>query len=102
MTTYAIHAAPNIPWQKKLAPIIQRGLMRHNIKANIVQDKIRTSDVSLILGPNAWKQIEFDGKPFLIFNRKFLGFKPEDVHENVAISWDGFNGNGTFCVNERY
>jgi hypothetical protein len=100
MTTYAIHAAPNISWQKKLAPIIQRGLLCHNIKANIVQDKTRVSDVSLILGPNAWKQIESDGKPFLMFNRKFLGFQPQDVHENVAISWDGFNGYGTFCVNE--
>lgn len=35
-----------------------------------------------------------------MFNRKFVGFDDGCVHENVAISWDGFNGKGTFCVDE--
>ena len=99
MTTYAIHAAANINWQRELAPIIKKGLSKHGINASITGSSTKESDVSFLLGPNFWKKVEVEGN-FIMFNRKFLGFNPQDVHENVAISWDGFNGNGTFCVSE--
>jgi len=99
MTTYAIHAAPSIEWQHKLAPIIKEGLAKHGINAHITSSLVKDSDVSIILGPNFWKQVEAKGN-YIVFNRKFLGFKPQDVHENVTISWDGFNGNGIFCVKD--
>tara|TARA_R110002050_G_scaffold297567_1_gene459184 strand:+ start:68 stop:892 length:825 start_codon:yes stop_codon:yes gene_type:complete len=99
MTTYAIHAAANINWQRGLAPIIKEGLSKHGVNATITSSSIKESDVSIILGPNFWKQVEAKGN-YIMFNRKFLGFEPQDVHENVAISWDGFNGNGIFCVKD--
>ena len=97
-----IHAAPNIPWQKRLAPIVQEGLHKHNIKANISNSPTRlaNTDIAIILGPNFWKNIEMVNKPYIMMNRKFLGFGERDVHDNVAISWDGFNGRGKFCVDE--
>lgn len=97
-----IHAAPQISWQTRLAPIIQRGLKKHNIKVDITSSPTRKpkEDIAIILGPNYWKRIESDKKPFIMMNRKFLGFHERDVHDNVCISWDGFNGRGTFCVDE--
>jgi len=101
MPNITIHASKNIDWQQRLAPIIQSGLKVHNINANISNSPTRQKeDIAIILGPNFWKAIEFDGKPFIMMNRKFLGFGERDVHDNVCISWDGFNGRGTFCVDE--
>lgn len=99
MESYAIHASPRIKWQTKLALIIKEGLNKHGIHADITKSPRKVSDVSFILGPNFWKGIEAKGN-YIMFNRKFLGFDPQDVHENVAISWDGFNGRGTFCVTD--
>lgn len=95
-----IHANPTIPWQTKLAPIIKKGLSKHGINASITGSVTHTANLAIILGPNSWKPIENSKKPYIMMNRKFLGFREKDVHENVAISWDGFNGKGTFCVDE--
>jgi hypothetical protein len=95
----AIHAKQSIPWQKKVALLYQNGLARHGIKAQIVDSPKRISDIALVLGPNFWKQIENDGKPYLMGNRKFVGFG-DHVHTTNAISWDGFNGYGRFCVKD--
>ena len=97
-----IHSNPHIPWQKRLAPIVQEGLHKHNIKANISnsQTRLANTDIAIILGPNFWKNIEMVNKPYIMMNRKFLGFGERDVHDNVAISWDGFNGRGVFSIKE--
>lgn len=95
-----IHANPNIPWQKRLCTKIQKGLKKHNLTANISTSQKHTSDIAIILGPNYWKSIERSGKPYIMMNRKFLGYGKNDVHDNVCISWDGFNGRGTFCVED--
>tara|TARA_B100001093_G_scaffold132608_1_gene125360 strand:+ start:11275 stop:12099 length:825 start_codon:yes stop_codon:yes gene_type:complete len=99
MESYAIHASSRIKWQAKLALIIKEGLAKHGVNAVITDNRDKVSDTSLILGPNVWKKVEAKGN-YIMFNRKFLGFNAEDVHENVAISWDGFNGRGTFCVSD--
>jgi len=99
MQSHAIHASPKIKWQTMLAPIIKAGLSKHGIDATITKSPCKVSDISFILGPNFWKAVEAKGN-YVIFNRKFLGFDPQDVHENVAISWDGLNGRGTFCVTD--
>jgi hypothetical protein len=99
MESYAIHASPRIKWQTKYASFIKEGLNKHGIHADITKSPSKVSDVSFILGPNAWKDIEAKGN-YIIFNRKFLGFDPQDAHDTVAISWDGFNGRGTFCVSD--
>jgi len=97
-----IHANASIPWQKRLAPLVVRGLQKHGLKCYISPHNycVPKTDVSIILGPNFWKNIENSGQPYIMMNRKFLGFHERDVHDNVAISWDGFNGKGTFCVDE--
>ena len=86
-------------WQQKVAPIFQRGLKRHGIDAILTSSKTRVSDVAIILGPNHWKEIEKDKGSYIMANRKFIGFGSH-VHDNLAISWDGFNGRGTFCIDE--
>lgn len=95
----AIHASPRVKWQSTCAPLIKRGLKHHGIDAEIVSSPTRVSDVAVILGPNYWKKIENDGKPYIITNRKFVGFD-DHVHTSLAISWNGFNGYGKFCVGD--
>ena len=95
----AIHARNDTKWQKQVGPLFKQGLQRYGINATITQATERVSDIAIILGPNFWKHIEQDGLPYIMGNRKFIGFG-EHVHSTLAISWDGFNGLGTFCVDE--
>ena len=97
----AIHASKNIPWQTRYASAAAAGLQRHGIKTEITDSRKRKTDVAVIMGPNLWINIESDMKDYIIFNRKFLGFEERDAHDNVAISWNGFNGMGIFCVDEK-
>lgn len=94
-----IHASPHIEWQGRYAKHAQEGLSRHGIQATITSSSTRQPcDLAIIMGPNAWRQIERSSRPYIMFNRKFLGNDPKIVHQNCAISWNGFNGDGTFCV----
>ena len=88
----SIKCQPAIPWQRKLAPIIQKGLNKVGVTANING----VEGTPLLLGPNAHRK--FEQGDFLQVNRYFIGTNPRDVHENVAISWNGFNGLGYFCL----
>jgi len=99
--TVSIHASSNIPWQKRYAVAVKEGLSKHGIDANITSSRKRESDVSVIHGPNLYQAIEKDGGNFIMLNRKFLGFGEIDVHDNCAISWNGFNGMGIFCVDQN-
>ena len=99
--TVSIHASSNIPWQKRYAVAVKEGLSKHGIDANITSSRKRESDVSVIHGPNLYQAIEKDGGNFIMLNRKFLGFGERDVHDNCAISWNGFNGMGIFCVDRN-
>lgn len=99
--TVSIHASSSIQWQKRYAVAVKEGLSRHGIDANITSSRTRRSDIAVIMGPNLWKHVENDGKDFIILNRKFLGFKERDVHDNCAVSWNGFNGMGIFCVDQN-
>jgi len=96
----SIHASSNIPWQKRYAVAVKEGLSKHGIDANITSSRKRESDVSVIHGPNLFQAIEKDGGNFIMLNRKFLGFGERDVHDNCAISWNGFNGMGIFCIDQ--
>tara|TARA_R110000772_G_scaffold20140_3_gene55939 strand:- start:5169 stop:6005 length:837 start_codon:yes stop_codon:yes gene_type:complete len=97
----SIHASSNIAWQKRYAVAVKEGLSKHGIDANITSSRKRESDVSVIHGPNLFQNIEKDGGNFIMLNRKFLGFEEGDVHDNCAISWNGFNGMGIFCVDRN-
>ena len=95
-----IHAN-QIEWQRRYARHAIEGLKRHGINATVTRATTRQPcDVAILMGPNAWRGVERSGKPYLMFNRKFVGNAPKVVHENCAVSWNGFNGRGTFCVNE--
>ena len=95
-----IHAN-GIEWQRRYTRHAVAGLKRHGIRATITNSPTQQKcDLSILMGPNAWQRIEKTNQPYLMFNRKFVGNAPQVVHENCAISWNGFNGYGTFCVNE--
>ena len=101
MKKIAIHASSNIPWQKRWAPAVKEGLDRHGIESYITTSRTRETDTAIIHGPNLYQAIEKDGGNFIMLNRKFLGFGERDVHDNCAISWNGFNGMGIFCVDQN-
>ena len=90
----SIKCQKGIPWQRRLAPIIQNGLKKVGVSSNING----MEGIPMLLGPNAHKR--FESENFLQVNRYFIGTSPKDVHENVAISWNGFNGLGYFCLQE--
>jgi hypothetical protein len=97
----SIHASNTIKWHVRYAQAIKDGLYRHGINANITPSRKRQSDVSVLMGPNLFQGIEKDEDDFIILNRKFLGFEERDQHDVVAISWNGFNGMGIFCVDQN-
>lgn len=101
MVKVVIHAHPSIEWQMRYAKYAVEGLKRHNVDVSVTHEQKRQPcDVAILMGPNLWIPVERTGQPYLMFNRKFVGNDPKVVHENCAIGWDGFNGNGTFCVDE--
>jgi hypothetical protein len=89
---FNILAKSHIAWQRNLAPIIQTGLRSIGIRANING----SGRIPIILGPNMWR--EYEQEDYLFVNRYFVGTKEGAVNETVAISWNGFNGFGEFCV----
>jgi hypothetical protein len=96
-----VHASPSIEWQGRFAKHIQSGLQQHGHTVSIISAvKPAHCDVSIIMGPNMYQQIEQNGQPYLMLNRKLIGNDPSTAHDTVALSWNGFNGAGTFCVNE--
>ena len=96
-----IHASPHIEWQGRYAKHAMSGLRQHGHDVSIVAGGQPTHcDVEIIMGPNMYQNIERAKTPYLMFNRKFVGNAPNVVHSNCAISWNGFNGEGIFCVDE--
>lgn len=95
-----IHAN-NLEWQRRYTRHVIQGLKRHGIKAAVTNDpKRQPCDIAILMGPNAWQRVERAPGQYLMLNRKLVGNGPQVVHENCAISWNGFNGYGTFCVDE--
>ena len=101
MLDVVIHASRYIDWQGRYARFVFQGLERHGLKPRIAWNTTaQQCDVAVIMGPNHYEHVERSGIPYIMLNRKFVGNRPETVHDTVAISWDGFNGRGTFCVDE--
>jgi hypothetical protein len=98
----AIHANPGVQWQRRFAEFFKTGFAKHGIAASVTQSagRERGTDVAVLFGPNYWKQVERSGEPYLIVNRVLVSRNPRHVHDVVAISWDGLNGRGTFCVDD--
>jgi hypothetical protein len=89
----AIHCAPCVPWQQQYSQYVAAGLRRHGVEFDVISTRKRTKhSVAILLGPNIWKPAE-EGE-FIQVNRSFVG----NFHDNVAISWGGFNGKGDFAL----
>lgn len=97
-----IHANKAIQWHKRYSQYLITGFARHGITAEVTASAGREKDcdVAVLLGPNYWKQVERSGGAYLFVNRVLLSKHPKHVNDVVAISWDGFNGRGTFCVDD--
>ena len=94
-----IHASPNIEWQGRYAQHAQSGLVKHGHNVSIVaHPRPAHCHVAIIMGPNMYQAVERANQPYMMFNRKLIGNRPSTVHTNCALSWNGFNGDGIFCV----
>ncbi len=94
-----IHAN-QIEWQGRYARHAITGLKRHGIHASVTNSPSRQPcDIAILMGPNAWERVERANTPYIMFNRRFVG-DDQSVHTNCAIGWNGFNGRGTFCVDQ--
>lgn len=100
MLDVTIHANSGISWHKRYAKLFQMGFRYHGIEAKVSPKGYRQSDISVLFGPNYWKRIERDGGTYLMVNRVLISTNPQHVHDVVALSWNGFNGRGTFCVDD--
>lgn len=87
-----------IRWQQRYFELLRKGFRIHGITDvhKVSTDTPTAGDLHVLLGPNYWKKCEFKYDNYLQVNRKFIG----DVDDDVAISWNGFNGKGIFCVDE--
>lgn len=88
-----ICANDSVPWHKRYRQYFISGFTRHG---HAITSEPKQADLKVLFGPNYWLKEERSGEPYLMVNRKFLGDHPRDVHDRVAISWDGFNGRGRF------
>ena len=95
-----IHAS-RIEWQTRWAKYVATGLRKHGHQVTITPaNRPVPCDMAVLMGPNAYQTIERSSTPFLMFNRKLVGNDPTVVHEYCTVSWNGFNGNGIFCVRD--
>ncbi len=98
----AIHANAGIQWHRRYAEYLKSGFARHGIDASVTRSagRERGTDLAVLCGPNYWKQVERADGPYLMVNRVLVSKNPRHVNDVVAISWDGLNGRGTFCVDD--
>lgn len=98
MLNIVIHLKKSIGWHIRYLEFFKCGFERHGIKITTSQfdNRIDNCDIAILFGPNHWKNIEAVNKPYILVNKNFFG----DIDDDVTISWDGFNGLGTFCVDE--
>jgi hypothetical protein len=100
MAEVTIHANKAVAWHKRYAEYFRRGFARQGIFPQVVSTARRESPVAVLFGPNYWKAIERDGGDYIMVNRVLISTRAGDVNDVVALSWNGFNGRGTFCVDD--
>ena len=90
-----IHAS-GVGWHRRYLQFFVEGFTRHGVKEiePASQDIPVDGDIHILFGPNYWKNCEKQYDNYLQVNRKFFG----DVNDDVAISWNGFNGRGIFNI----
>ena len=101
MLKIVLHATTVIPWQKRWTQFFVEGFKKHNIDIEVSSSTQKVDcDIAILFGPNRWKNIEKSGIPFIMVNRKFFGKEEHVAGDIVALSWDGFNGEGYHCVKD--
>jgi len=98
--TVTIHANKGLAWHRRYAEFFRSGFARHGIFPQVTHKDTRQSEIAVLFGPNYWKKIERDGGMYIMVNRVLISKNPQHVHDVVALSWNGFNGRGTFCVDD--
>ena len=92
-----IHRKQGIPWQRRYARMFEEGFAKYGIE---VQQTARAErldcDFAILSGPNYWRDVASSGVKHFFINRAFFG----DKDRWVALSWDGYNGLGRFCVKD--
>ena len=84
-----------ISWQERYFKFFQEGFRKHGFADERPRvDSPQPADVHVLFGPNYWKNCEKSYEQYLFVNRKLIG----NVHDDVCISWNGFNGRGIFNV----
>jgi len=92
-----VHCLPTIGWHRRYYEFFREGFRKHGIHINHTASPVAIDGtVPLLFGPNYWKGVERASNKYLMVNRKFVG----NVNDNVAISWNGYNGQGRFCVQD--
>lgn len=92
----AVIHATRLKWQDRYFEFFKQGFSRHGITTErFCFDRAQPGDIHVLFGPNYWKNCEKIYDNYLFVNRKFIG----NVDDDVAISWNGFNGRGIFNVN---
>lgn len=95
-----IHAS-RIEWQNRWARYTATGLRKHGHDVTITPSTVPVRcDMAVLMGPNAYQAVERSKAPYIMFNRKLVGSDPTTVHEYCTVSWNGFNGDGIFCVGD--
>jgi hypothetical protein len=100
MTEVTIHANKGLAWQRRYVDLFRRGFAKQGIFPRVSAKAQRETEVAVLFGPNYWKPIERDGGLYIMVNRVLISTDPQHVHDVVALSWNGFNGRGTFCVDD--
>ena len=102
MSSFVVHAATGIPWQKRYLEAIMAGLHKagHEAKWSAFQEA--GEGTHIILGPNAFKQCHGrllkEGRDHLTINRAFIGsVLGHELNPFVAIGWNGYNNRARFA-----
>lgn len=102
MLNIVVHVNRSVGWHKRYAQFFIAGFKKHGINVDVSHSitRLPNCDIAILLGPNSWKKIEDTTGSYIMVNRKFFGSDKNSADDVVALSWDGFNGHGYFCVDD--
>ncbi len=88
-----IHCNPGVPWQLKRGNYFAEGLRAVGIKVEFTSDRFRHDEgFPILLGTTFWKDVERDGREFLLVDRCSFG----DTDRFVSLVWNGHGRRGDY------
>lgn len=86
-----IHCNPGVPWQVRRGNYFAEGLRAAGIKVEFTADRFRHDEgFPILLGTTFWKDVERDGREFLLVDRCSFG----DTDNFVSLVWNGHGRRG--------